>query len=72
MIEGPTNTTLSMKRLLADAGVGAGMRVIDLGCGTGEVTRLIAQLVGDDGHVIGVQADRASPLPRAGYAMGEI
>ena len=37
-----------------DAGVGVGMRVIDLGCGAGEVTLLIAKLVGDDGHVIGV------------------
>lgn len=45
---------IPMRALLADAGVGPGMRVLDLGCGPGAVTRLIAELVGPDGEVLGV------------------
>lgn len=36
-------------RLLADAGLGAGMRVLDVGCGAGDVSFRIAQLVGGQG-----------------------
>jgi ubiquinone/menaquinone biosynthesis C-methylase UbiE len=43
--------------LCARAGVGTGMRCIDLGCGGGEVTFELAQLVGPDGAVIGVDMD---------------
>src|SRR6516162_6507433 len=31
-----------------------GMRVADVGCGVGMVTTLLAQLVGPDGHVVGI------------------
>ncbi|QXI36566.1 class I SAM-dependent methyltransferase [Pseudomonas xantholysinigenes] len=41
-------------RLLVDAGIGPGMRVLDVGCGRGEVTRLLATLVGRDGAVVGI------------------
>src|SRR4030095_15891788 len=40
--------------LLIRAGIQPGMRVVDLGCGTGMVTRLLAELVGPTGEVIGV------------------
>jgi ubiquinone/menaquinone biosynthesis C-methylase UbiE len=43
--------------LCSRAGVGAGMRCIDLGCGGGEVTFELAQLVAPDGAVIGVDMD---------------
>lgn len=42
------------RRLLVDAGVGPGMHVLDVGCGPGEVSWLVAGLVGDTGRVVGV------------------
>lgn len=45
------------RRALAGAGVGPGMRVLDVGCGSGDVTRLVAGLVGPAGSVLGVDVD---------------
>ena len=45
-------------RFFREAGVTAGMRVLDVGTGTGEVAFLVADLVGGAGEVVGV--DRAS------------
>jgi SAM-dependent methyltransferase len=42
------------RMILAAAGVRSGMRVLDLGTGTGEVALLAAQLVGPSGYVLGV------------------
>lgn len=40
---------------LADAaGIGRGDRVLDVGCGTGAVTREVARRVGAEGRVIGL------------------
>jgi ubiquinone/menaquinone biosynthesis C-methylase UbiE len=36
------------------AGIQRGMRVLDVGCGVGDVTFLAARLVGSDGYVMGV------------------
>ena len=44
------------KELLQRSGLQAGMRVADLGCGVGLVTRVIAHLVGSDGKVVGIDA----------------
>jgi ubiquinone/menaquinone biosynthesis C-methylase UbiE len=41
-------------RLLRDAGIGRGMRVLDLGCGAGDVSMLAAELVGASGLVVGI------------------
>ena len=46
------------RRAFRDAGVGPGMRVLDIGCGSGDVSLTVAELVGPDGHVVGV--DRGS------------
>jgi SAM-dependent methyltransferase len=46
--------------LLQVAGIGKGMRVLDLGTGLGHVAFLAAELAGPDGAVVGV--DQAEPL----------
>ena len=40
--------------IFAAAGIRAGMRVLDLGCGAGDVAFVAADLVGPEGYVIGV------------------
>lgn len=45
------------QRLLQDAGIASGMRVLDIGCGSGEVTFLVAELVGNAGQVVGIDMD---------------
>lgn len=45
------------KNFLVEAGITQGMRVLDFGCGMGIVTRLAAELVGDQGGVVGVDID---------------
>ncbi len=42
------------ERLLRDAGITRGMRVLDLGCGAGDVSLLLAELVGRDGSVVAI------------------
>ncbi|MBX3186619.1 MAG: methyltransferase domain-containing protein [Labilithrix sp.] len=42
---------------LERAGLGAGMRCLDVGCGAGEVTFEIARRVGSTGRVVGVDLD---------------
>ncbi|MEV6524453.1 methyltransferase domain-containing protein [Longispora sp. NPDC051575] len=48
--------------ILRNAGIGPGMRVLDLGTGTGDVARLAADLVGPTGSVVGV--DRSADALR--------
>ena len=42
------------ERLLEAVGLGHGMRVLDLGCGTGDVSILAASIVGKSGAVVGI------------------
>lgn len=42
------------ERLLRSAGIQQGMRVLDLGCGAGDVALLAADLVGSSGSVVGI------------------
>ena len=42
------------ERLLRSAGIERGMRVLDLGCGAGDVSMLAATLVGVSGSVVGI------------------
>jgi ubiquinone/menaquinone biosynthesis C-methylase UbiE len=48
------------RQLFRDAGLGSGMRVLDVGCGSGDVAFLAAQLVGPTGSVIGVDRTPAA------------
>jgi SAM-dependent methyltransferase len=47
------------RRLLEAAGVGPGMRVLDLGSGAGDVALLAGELVGPGGEIVGVELDTA-------------
>src|SRR5215469_16003467 len=42
------------RMIFAEAGIRPGMRVLDLGCGAGDVAFVTADLVGPDGCVVGV------------------
>jgi SAM-dependent methyltransferase len=52
------------RRLLARAGIEPGMRVLDVGCGPGDVSLLLSELVGAGGSVVGVERDEQA-LARA-------
>lgn len=55
-----------IRRLFLDAGIAPGMRVLDIGCGRGDVTRLLGELVGPSGEAVGLDRDaRALELARA-------
>jgi ubiquinone/menaquinone biosynthesis C-methylase UbiE len=45
------------KQTLLNAGLKKGFSCIDIGCGSGSVTRLMAKMVGKTGHVVGVDMD---------------
>ena len=45
---------------LRRAGISAGMRVLELGCGIGEVSLIAARLVGPHGHLHGIDLDPAA------------
>ncbi len=50
------------RRFFSQAGLAPGMRVLDVGCGPGDVSFLVSDMVGPKGEVVGV--DR-SPVPLA-------
>ena len=55
------------KRLVSDLAIRPGERVLDVGCGTGLLAEHIADLVGPDGRVVGID-----PLPlRIGLALAK-
>lgn len=41
-------------RAFGEAGIGPGMRVLDLGCGSGDVSITVGRLVGPSGEVLGI------------------
>lgn len=46
------------RQLFKEAGISPSMRVLDVGCGSGDVTFLAADLVGLSGEVVGVDRER--------------
>jgi ubiquinone/menaquinone biosynthesis C-methylase UbiE len=59
------------RRLFEKAGIAAGMRVLDIGSGSGDVALLAARLVGPAGSVIGVDSDPAQVAFAAQRAKAE-
>ena len=61
------------RHLLDEVGIGPGMVVLDAGCGVGDVTLLVASLVGPDGCVVGVDTDpEALAVARSRAASAEL
>ena len=52
-----TNSNSITERLLIDAGIVPGTRVLDIGCANGDVSLLLAELVGPSGEVVGIDRD---------------
>src|SRR5207247_2407866 len=48
------------RQLFEEAGISRGMRVLDVGCGSGDVAFLAADLVGLSGEVVGVDRERTA------------
>jgi SAM-dependent methyltransferase len=71
VLEGPT------RRLIRECGVRPGMRVLDIGCGAGDVSMLVADVVGPGGTVVAVDRERhaidvaRSRAEQAGYGQIE-
>jgi hypothetical protein len=53
-------------RLLQGLGLSPGMKILDVGCGAGDVALLAAELVGESGEVVGI--DRSESAIRAARA----
>jgi len=45
------------KRLFEDAGISLGMKVLDVGSGAGDVAFIVADIVGRDGTVVGIDTN---------------
>jgi ubiquinone/menaquinone biosynthesis C-methylase UbiE len=58
------------ERLFREAGIGPGQRVLDLGSGVGDVSMLLARIVGPSGEVVGIERD-ASSIARAKTRVAE-
>src|SRR5439155_18931792 len=58
------------ERLLRESGLAPGMRVLDLGCGTGDVAMLAAEIVGSEGEVVGIDRSADVLAVAQGRALG--
>lgn len=55
-----SNVNIITERLLTDAGISTGMHVLDIGCGNGVVSLLLARMVGSSGKVLGIDQNEKS------------
>jgi SAM-dependent methyltransferase len=62
---------LATRQSISDAGLQPGMRVADLGCGTGILTRWLAEQAGSTGEVVGLDAS-GKQLSVAGAMQGSV
>jgi SAM-dependent methyltransferase len=61
------------EEVLRRAGISARMRVLDVGCGAGDVSLLVASLVGPSGSVIGIdRMPESAQLARARVASSQL
>jgi len=68
------------RRTLVKAGIMEGMKCLDVGCGSGSVTRMMAQMVGEKGRVVGIDIDekyldycrRSKPPDNAEFLLDDI
>ena len=54
------NRNAFIKQLLKDSGIVKNMRILDVGCGSGEVSILLSELMEDTGEIIGVDIDESA------------
>ena len=76
-----TSIEAATRFLLRAAGISSGMRVLDLGTGVGHVAMLVADLVGPQGCVVGIDTSarlldvavaRASTRPQLHFVEGDV
>jgi SAM-dependent methyltransferase len=69
------------RRLLLETGLQPGMRALDIGCGSGDVSLLLAEMVGPTGSVVGIDRspaalalarDRARAVGHTGITFHEV
>lgn len=68
------------RQTLLRAGIRKGMRCLDVGCGAGSVTRILAEMLGKNGQVIGTDVDEKyleycrnyRPLPNMDFMQDDI
>jgi SAM-dependent methyltransferase len=65
-----TAMAAATRMIFAHAGLRPGMRVLDLGCGAGDVSFVVADMVGPSGSVVGVDRSRGA-LDRARVRAGQ-
>src|SRR5579883_2495702 len=58
------------ERFLRDAGIAGGMRVLDFGCGVGDVSLIAGRLAGPGGSVTGIDVDPEALVTAAARAEG--
>jgi SAM-dependent methyltransferase len=63
----PNPANAPSARFFADIGIAPAMRVLDVGCGNGDLSRLVARLVGPDGEIVAI--DRSDEALAAGRAV---